>query len=533
MYLTFNTPEYLFIKVSSLLQFILHIDIVSNNLILIVAFVFIVLLAVLFYTLFSERKSAQKLKSEIDATKIELVEKTEVQKALFQGSVDPIIIFNTKNLVVDYNKAAEDFFGYNFYKLVGKEFSANESFNNKVFEWMKQFNRGEGISGFNTFVHLNSGRMVPVSISISPIFNIQSELTYLFFWYRDISKDYEFQKALRDSEESYRNLFENVNDAILVLRKNDRRIIDANKRAFLMYGYRYLELVNSTLAILSLNVFDEYKLLDEITEGKISIGESIHKRKDGKKLFVEFNATVLNYKGEDVIIVVTRDISEHKAYEEQLHKTLKEKEILLREIHHRVKNNLQLITSLLDLQIGTTNDSEAIKVFIESQNRIRVMSIVYERLYESVDLHTIDTKRFVKDITDYLYGVYKGSEKNINIYYFIDDFDLDIERAVPVSLILCELVGNALKYAFQESSFSNTIEIKFTKDISDDDFTNSFHLEIRDNGGTFPTDLKPENSKKLGLQLVYILAKQLKGKLSYDFVGGTSFTLEYRGESER
>lgn len=526
----FSNSGNLFLAVSSIHESLLHIDFFTDRTTLILVFIAAILLALIFYIFLSEKKSSKKLKSEVESTKSELIEKTKIQNALFNGSVDPIIIFNTKNIVVDFNKAAEDFFGYNFFKLIGKEFPANESFKNKIAEWMKQFNRGDGISGYNTFVILGSGKTVPVSISISPIFNFKSELTYLFFWYRDISKDYEFQKALQESEESYRNLFENVNDAILVLRKSDRRIMDANKRAFSLYGYKWLELINSTLAILSVRVFEDYRQLDDILAGKIDKGESIHKRKDGSQIFVEFNVSVLNYKGEDVVILVTRDVTEQKKYEEQLQKSLKEKEVLLREIHHRVKNNLQLITSLLDLQMGSAADETAVKSFLESQNRIRVMSIVYERLYESVDLHTIDIRKFVRNIIDYLYDVYRGSEKNIHINYHIDDFDLGIEIAVPVSLIICELVTNSLKYAFPESSYANTIDVKYQRAVSSGRSANQFRLSIKDNGGSFPKSIKPEESKSLGLQLVYILAKQLKGKVFYDFENGTEFILEYESD---
>lgn len=516
-------------NLASLCHTILHIDVFDHGMIIAILIIALIILLIMIYVIFSERRSAKRLKSEFNATKIELIQKEEIQQALFQGSIDPIIIFNTKNLIVDYNVSAEEFFGYNFYKLVGKEFPGNESFNYKFSDWLKIFNKGEGISGFNTFVKLRSGKTIPVSISISPLFNINKELTNLFFWYRDISKDYEYQKALKQSEASYKKLFENVNDAILVLRKSDRKIIDANKHAFEMYGYQYLELVNSTLAILSLSVFDEYKLLDDIIAGNRRIGETVHKRKDGTKIFIELNASVLNYKGEEVIILVTRDITERKIYEEKLQNNLKEKEVLLREIHHRVKNNMQLITSLLDLQISNTNDRETVKHILESQSRIRVMSIVYERLYESVDLHTINTQQFVQNIVNYLYQAYNGAQKNIHIEYEIDDFDIDIENAVPSSLIICELVTNALKYAFPESSYSNTIEIKFFKNLNENKVSEPFSISVKDNGGTFPVEIEPQSAKTLGLQLVYILAKQLKGTVGYNFNQGTEFTIEYKG----
>lgn len=510
------------------LQLILQIDIVEQGMIIGALLLALILLFLMIFYLMGERKSARRLKTEVDERRIELLEKYEIQKALFQGSVDPIIIFDRNHIVVDFNKSAEDFFGYNFFKLIGKEFPGNKSFSNKYPEWMKSFIKGEGISGFNTFVRNNAGFTIPVSISISPIFNVKGELTNLFYWYRDSSKDYELKKVIEQSEQSYKSLFENVNDAILILRKSDRKIIDANKRAFELYGFSYLELINSTLGIISSSIFDDYKQLEDIISGDLLFGVSVHKRKDGTQLHIEFNASEVEYKGEDAIIMVARDMTERYNYQNQLQKSLKEKEILLREVHHRVKNNLQLITSLLDLQISSTNDNKAIKIFLESQNRIRVMSIVYERLYESVDLHTIDNQKFVQSITDYLYEVYNCSEKNIHIDYFIDKFTINIETAVPVALILCELIANAMKYAFPERSYSNTIEIKYLRTGSNHSDSKTYKISVRDNGGTFPSDIEPDNTSTLGLQLVHILSKQLKGKVSYDFNKGTEFVVDYR-----
>ncbi len=511
------------------LQTILHFTFMEEELVISALVLALILISIMVFYLFSEKRSAKKLKSEVDATKVQLFEKTEIQNALFQGSVDPIIIFNTKNQIVDYNEAAEKFFDYKFFKLISKEFPGNETFNTRFSDYLEIFNKGEGISGFNTQVRLNSGKTVPVSISISPIFNAAKKLTNLFFWYRDISKDYEFQKVLQQSEETYKSLFDNVNDAILVLKKRDRRIVDANKKAFSLYGYTYLELMNSTLGKISLQVFDDYRQLDDIMSGRIKSGESKHKKRDGTVIYVEFSASVVSYRNEDVIIFVTHDITERKIYEEQLQKTVKEKEVLLREIHNRVKNNMQLITSLLDLQIGTTKDKEAVKTLLESQNRIKVMSLIYERLYESDDLHTIDTEKFVRNIVGYLFEVYKGSEKNIHIDYFIDKFPLDSEIAIPVSLILCELVTNSLKYAFRERSYANTIEISYSRSVLNELPNSRYKITVKDNGKSFPYDLNPENSSTLGLQLVYILSKQIKGKVSYDFDKGTEFTVEYKG----
>ncbi len=513
------------------IRLILQIDIIEQGMIIGALLLALILLFLMIFYLMGERKSARKLKTEVDERRIELLEKYEIQKALFQGSVDPIIIFDSNHIIVDFNKSAEDFFGYNFFKLIGKEFPGNKSFSNKYPEWMKSFVKGEGISGFNTFVRNNAGFTIPVSISISPIFNVKGELTNLFYWYRDSSKDYELKRVIEQSEQSYKSLFENVNDAILILRKADRKIIDANKRAFELYGFSYLELINSTLGTVSSSIFDDYRQLEDVISGKILFGETVHKRKDGSQLHIEFNASEVEYKGGDAIIMVARDMTERYNYQNQLQKSLKEKEVLLREVHHRVKNNLQLITSLLDLQMTTTDDDKAIKIFLESQNRIRVMSIVYERLYESADLHTIDNQKFVQSITDYLYEVYNCSEKNIHIDYFIDRFTLNIETAIPIALILCELIANAMKYAFKERSYANTIEIRYSRAHTNPSDSRTYQLSVRDNGGNFPSDIIPDSTTTLGLQLVYILSKQIKGKVHYDFNKGTQFIIDYQESS--
>lgn len=505
---------------------ILHID---NDLQMGINFALILILAILFlliYRLFSERKFTKKLKSEVDAHRVELLDKNELQKALFDGNVDPIIIFNTKNQIVSFNKSAEELFGYDLKNLIGKSFPGNELVDHKFPKWLSTCIKGSGISGISTFIKMTSGTMVPVSISISPIYNSVKEVTNLSFWYRDVSGDYKYQAALEQSEETYRGLFENNNDAILVLRKSDKKIIDSNAQASEMYGYKYNEFLNSTLALISFSVFDGYNELDRVISKKKKIGEAIHKTKDGLKLHIEFNASLLTYKGEEVILILSRDVSERKAHEERLYNSIKEKEVLVKEIHHRVKNNMQLINSLLDLQVTNLSDPEAVKVIVQSQYRIRVMSIVYQRLYETEDMHSIDSKKLVESIVGYLYDVHKGADHYVHLEYDFDKFTLELDEAIPVSLILCELISNSLIHAFPEKGYSNTLNVSF-KLLNNSNQTGNCQLIVKDNGEKFPKDINPLETKSLGLQLVNILTKQLKGSISYNFEKATEFTITF------
>ena len=196
--------------------------------------------------------------------------------------------------------------------------------------------------------------------------------------------------------------------------------------------------------------------------------------------------------------------------EKELKKSLAEKEVLLREIHHRVKNNMQIISSLLNLQIQFEDLDETISVLKESQGRIRSMAIIHEKLYQSSSLTNINFKEYIeKLILDiyYSYGILNGSIESV---LEIHDINLNIDTAIPLGLIINELVTNSIKYAFPEHI--GKINIKL---VSNHD---QLELTIADNGTGISEELVLESSKTLGLQLVNSLIKQLDGKLEVDKV---------------
>jgi PAS domain S-box-containing protein len=209
--------------------------------------------------------------------------------------------------------------------------------------------------------------------------------------------------------------------------------------------------------------------------------------------------------------------------ENQIRVSLKEKELLLKEIHHRVKNNMQIISSLLGLQSSHVKDKRDKGLFEVSQNRVRSMALVHEKLYQSESLSGIDFQEYITDLVDELFKSYYLEER-VNITINAKNILVNIDDAIPCSLIIHELVSNALKHAFPDGRNGN-ITIDFYREGE-----NSV-LRIGDNGIGLPAGLDYQSTESLGLQLVNALTQQLRGTISVNAAEGTAFTIIFRGRS--
>ncbi|CAG0999292.1 partial putative sensor histidine kinase pdtaS, partial [Anaerolineae bacterium] len=201
----------------------------------------------------------------------------------------------------------------------------------------------------------------------------------------------------------------------------------------------------------------------------------------------------------------------------QIAASLTEKEILLKEIHHRVKNNLQVISSLLSLQSAATTDDHAREQLRESQNRIRSMALIHERIYQSENLAHVNFGEYVRSLVSFLFRSY--SVPNIRVIYSIDQCCLPVNIAIPCGLVINELVSNALKYAFKERT-GGEIEIGF--ELVEE---HRGVLMVRDDGVGFPPDLDYRATPTLGMQLVNTLTAQIEGTLGLIRDRGTTFTI--------
>jgi two-component sensor histidine kinase len=206
--------------------------------------------------------------------------------------------------------------------------------------------------------------------------------------------------------------------------------------------------------------------------------------------------------------------------------SLKEKVVLLKEIHHRVKNNLQVISSLFNLQSAFIHDEEAKEIFMESQNRVKSMALLHEKLYLTKDSSSINFSEYLRDLITNLINSHKLKRNTIDLELKIDDLETNIDLAVYLGLIVNELVSNSFKHAFPEDKGFDGSKSKL--DISLKNIEDKKHsIAVKDNGCGFPENLDFRNTNSLGMQLVISLVDQIKGTIELKRENGTEFTFTF------
>jgi two-component sensor histidine kinase len=244
--------------------------------------------------------------------------------------------------------------------------------------------------------------------------------------------------------------------------------------------------------------------------------------KDSSVIWVNLTVSLVpdELRGEEHFIAVVEDISARKTAEATVKKSLEEKEVLLREIHHRVKNNMQVISSLLSLQASNIEDERLHKLFQESQSRVRAMALIHEILYDSDDLSSIDLSTYVSRLAASMTRMYGADSSQVRLNVESDDITLRIDDMVPCGLAISELISNSLKYAFPDGR-EGEINIRVTSTPE-----GGVKLVVRDDGVGLPAELDIRTTGTMGMGLVVgLVEKQLGGRLELDRTHGTCFTI--------
>jgi|SRR5690554_1109214 len=340
----------------------------------------------------------------------------------------------------------------------------------------------------------------------------------------DVSEQEKIEKSLYESEERFRLMADASPNYIWMTDKNNQlEYMNRTKLDFL--GRDFDDLKQNQEWYNTRHPDDIEKFIKEFNEasGKYDIFtiEIRVKRKDGVYRWLLESAAPRFLKDGTFIgyIGFSMDITETKEYRIKIEKSLKEKEVLLKEIHHRVKNNLQIISSLLNLQRGYIKDDKMLNIFRSSQSRISAMALLHEKLYGSKNLSNIDFKDYVRSITRSLLNTYKNNVQHIRINLDIEEFQLDLDISINFGLIINELASNSLKYAFKDRS-EGIINIVLKKDSHD-----NLLLNISDNGVGLPANFKTRVKKSLGLELVNNIVEQLQGKMEISEDGKTEFKI--------
>jgi PAS domain S-box-containing protein len=310
----------------------------------------------------------------------------------------------------------------------------------------------------------------------------------------------------------------------------EKKFIEVNDAAVALNGYSRDFLVGRTPDILSapgkMDLRKNQDYFKKALAGTPQYLEQWGRRKNGNIFPAQVFLNPATYYGERVVVAISRDISEWYEAREKLKRSLEEKEVLLAEIHHRVKNNLAVITGLLELQQEGVEVEEAKEILIESQLRIHSIALVHETLYKSDNLSRISIDGYLKKLANVVAASVHHEPTEITVTVESDPVFLTINRAIPYALILNELLTNSYKHAFGDSDEAGTISIELRKRGYE------IRLIFEDDGAGFPEDLDIEDPDSLGLTLIRTLSKQLRGTDAFENrAHGMRFTLVL-GEDE-
>ncbi|MFH1805381.1 MAG: histidine kinase dimerization/phosphoacceptor domain -containing protein [Pseudomonadota bacterium] len=331
-----------------------------------------------------------------------------------------------------------------------------------------------------------------------------------------------------DHDDRFHRVVEHAPNAMILVDERGR-IEMVNAETEQLFGYRRDELLGQPIEILVPARFNSHHadLRDSFVRAPgprpMGPGRDLYAlRKDGSEFAVEIGLNPIPINDGIQILAAVVDISDRKSKQETLEKSLQEKDLLLAEVHHRVKNNLQIIYSLLDMQSSQIDDSHAREMLRDSCNRVRSMAQIHQALYQSEDMSQVDFSHFFEELLQTLSASYNADIGRITVTTHIKTVRMPIGIAVPCGLIANELVSNALKHAFPGDR-CGTIDIAIQ-----DTGQNTIIMAVTDDGIGIPMDLDIENCASLGLQLIHLLTDQLGGTLTINRQNPTRLVIEFQ-----
>lgn len=432
--------------------------------------------------------------------------------AIVDSANEAIIGKNLDGKITSWNPAAERLFGYSAQEAIGKHISMLIPPDLRVEEdaIMSRIHHGERVPAYETVRLHKDGSPIDVWLTVSPIRDRHGRIVAASKILNDI-------RDQRAAEKLFRGFVETAPDAIVVV--NDKgQIILVNTQTEALFGYKRDELIGQRIEMLiPERVRNGHSDLRKgyfhrpRTRG-MGIGQELYAlHRDRREFPVEISLSPLHTKDGILVSSSIRDITQRKEIEQKLKKSLHEKETMLKEIHHRVKNNLAVISSLFYLQTNHIEDERLIKILQESQNRVRSMAMVHESLYSSNNLNNVDLAEYASNLANQLVRNYSAHEQ-ICLRIAMQSTPLSIEVAVPCGLILNEIITNSIKHAFPNGR-KGEIFLSLQHEPSGE-----ILLSVKDDGVGLPANFNSHEHKSLGLRLIHSLTRQIDGR--YEFLLG-------------
>lgn len=443
-------------------------------------------------------------------------------QSLFDSISDSIYIQDVNGIFLEINRGVIEMYGYEKEEIIGKDpsFLADQS-KVDLDDTMERFNKaldGE-TQEFRWWGKRKDGDVFPKEIKLSKGRFFGEDVVIAVA--RDISETVQREEKLRRNEELFEQLFSNSPLGVALLDR-ESLIVQVNSSFESLFGYHSDEIrgLNIDEVIVPEDDIEHARDLSERTE-TFTLTKK-RKTKSGELIDVFIYGVPVILEGQPIAMFgIYMDITDRIRAEEQLRQSLDEKKILLSEIHHRVKNNLAVITGLLELQYHNLESEEAKTALRDSQMRINSMGLIHEKLYQNESLSDIDFGQYISELVGVIVKSHNKTEKDIDIVLNAVPIKLPIKKAIPCGLVINEIVTNSLKYAFPEGYPEPEIRITMKRD------NNRATIEISDNGIGLPTSFEKLDTNSLGTLLIKTLTSQLEAKLTVETNGGTKYIFSF------
>lgn len=387
----------------------------------------------------------------------------------------------------------------------------------------------ENVSFEKKYRHKNNS-IVHCNVAVSVVFGKDQIPQYFISVFENITKRKEAEEKIKAQSVKFNAIIEGTSHVIWTVDKNICLTTfneNYSKQQKLRYGIEAKEglsmITGDAISTVEYNNF-WIKKYESAFAGYSQYFETQFFDKEGTESWREIYLNPIFGKDGQIQEVsgIGHDITEKKKSEEKIRQSLQEKEVLLKEVHHRVKNNLQVISSILNLQSSYVKDESTLNILKESQNRIKSMAFIHESLYQTKDFSSINFSEYIVNLSQNLIHSYSDVGHEVKLNLDIQNVFLNLDLAIPCGLIINEIVSNALKYAFVDKKEDEEIVIKMTLD------KDNLVLIIGDNGIGLPKNIDYRNTESLGLQLVVTLTEQLNGKIDLDTHNGTKYTIKFK-----
>lgn len=448
--------------------------------------------------------------------------------AIVKSSDDAIVGMTLTGIIQSWNRGAERVYGYRVEEVIGRSISLLCPLNrmDEVPAMLGRIACGEHVRNVETVQRRKKGDRIDVSLTISPVKDPDGCVMGASAIARDVTEKKRIEAALRDNEARFRMMADTA-PVMVWMAGPDTHITFVNKRWLEFTGRTLQEEIGDNwftgIHPAELERCRQFYLEAFSSEQPFFLEYRLRRHDGEYRWIMDTGVPLFDEDGRfGGYIGTCMDLTERKDMEDQLRRMLKEKESLLREVHHRVKNNLQVISSLLNLQSASIKDPVVNQLFRECQVRITSIALLHETLHRSNDLSRIKMGDYIRTLTGHLFRSYGVDPNVIMLELNVDDIDFDIDTGLTCGLIIDELVSNCLKHAFVDDR-GGTVRIDLVDHVD-----GTFSLCVSDDGIGIPRDGVLNNPDSLGLELVTLLAEKLDGSTELRSGAGTEWQIRFQ-----